>query len=107
VSSACSSDRIRPGPPAVIISLAQTDASPTDTIHGSVLATAPEGVDSVFVVLGTEELGVDGRFDVEVRFAFRWGLESQFAPGDTAVFVAIARDLDRLVARDTALVVIR
>lgn len=71
------------------------------------LATAPEGVDSVFVALGDEELGVDGRFDVEVRFTFRWDLESRFAPGDTAVFVAIARDLERFVARDSALVLIR
>jgi len=61
----------------------------------------------VFVTLGEEQLGVDGRFDVEVRFTFHWALESRFAPGDTAVFVAIAKDLERFTARDSALVLIR
>jgi hypothetical protein len=103
---ACRSERLRPGPPAVAITLGQSVAGPLDTISGSVLATAPEGLDSVIVVVGDERLAVDGRLDTEVQFSFRWPLELRFFPGDTAFFVAIAKDLERFTASDTAPVVI-
>lgn len=106
LAAACRSDRLRPGPPAVAITLDRSVAGPLDTILGSVLATAPEGLDSVFIVVGDEQLGVDGRLDTEVQFTFRWVLKLQFLPGDTALFVAIAKDLERFTASDTAQLVI-
>lgn len=90
----------------MVLTLGQSVAGPLDTIAGSVVATAPEGLDSVFVVLGEEQLAVDGRLDTELQFTFRWPLELRFLPGDTAFFVAIAKDLERFTARDTAPVVI-
>lgn len=103
LAGGCRTDRLRPGPPSVSIGLSQALAAPTDTVAGVVRASSPEGLDSVFVIVGSEIEGVDGRFDRDVQFTFRWDLESQFAAGDSVFFTAVARDARGFAARDSQL----
>lgn len=104
LAAGCRTDRLRPGPPAVSIGLGQVVATPTDTVAGTVSASSPEGLDSVFLIVGAEVDGVDGRFDRDLQFTFRWDLEGGFAAGDSVYFTAVARDARGFSARDSQLV---
>ena len=108
--AACIDERPRPGPPIVTLTLEKTgvrSTTPPDTLRGTVDASDPDGLDSVWVSVDSVESGEDAGFDPRFisTFAFLIG------PGkshNTHIPVQIrARDLAGFsVVRDTYVVVV-
>jgi hypothetical protein len=94
LAGACTPDRLRPGPPSLVINgpAGSTVTSP-DTVGIEVLAQDDNGLDSVTVtILGvTEELGA---FDeVEVHDILFWPIPGGLPPGTLVEIVGYAKDL--------------
>jgi hypothetical protein len=92
--AACKPERLRPGPPSLVIEGpdGSTVFSP-DTIGISVFARDDNGLDSVTItVLGrTEELGAFDR--VEVSDVFIWQIPPGLAAGELVEILGYAKDL--------------
>jgi hypothetical protein len=90
----CTPDRLRPGPPSLVIEGPQgSTAFSPDTIPISVFARDDNGLDSVTVtILGrTEELGAFDR--TEISNVFFWPIPEGLTPGDLVEIVGNAKDL--------------
>ena len=90
----CSPDRLRPGPPRVTIEVpvGSTVFSP-DTLPLLVVATDPNGLDSLNVdFLGTTET-VNTFFEAEAEGIFLWPIPAGLLPGTLLTITARAKDL--------------
>jgi len=112
-AGACIDERARPGPPLLTFSLDKTAVrsnnppTPPDTLRGTIDASDPDGLDSVWVSVDSVVAGEDAGFDP--RFITRFGF--LIGPGktqNTHIPVQIrARDLAGFtVTRDTYVVVV-
>jgi hypothetical protein len=90
---ACLSERPRPAPPVVVVTLDQTQVTSPDTLTGAVQAEDRDGIDSVWVTLETDRSGEDGFFEVVVRAPFRFVIPAGLPPTTVLALRAEARDL--------------
>lgn len=91
--AACFEERPRPAPPVLTLTLDATSVCTPDTLTGRARAQDPDGIDSLWIAMGSQEWGMDGRlqrvFEQSISLAVPPGLEA-----DTALAVALrARDL--------------
>ncbi|HEX9728840.1 MAG TPA: hypothetical protein VGA37_10080 [Gemmatimonadales bacterium] len=94
VAGGCSPERLRPGPPRVTLEAraGATVFSP-DTLPIAVVASDPNGLDSLTVtILGTTE-SISTGFDVEVATVLNWVMPDNLPLGDVIPITARARDL--------------
>lgn len=90
---ACLSERPRPAPPVLSITLDKTTVHSPDTLTGAVGARDEDGLDSIWVSVDAVRTGEDGllqtSFERPIRFAIRTG----HAPGTRIPVQLEARDL--------------
>lgn len=91
----CLSERPRPAPPALGIVLDSTTihAGTHDSVTGSVRATDPDGLDSIWLQVDTTRVGVDGLFETAFDRPFRFGVRSGLPPSTQVPVVLEARDV--------------
>ncbi len=90
----CSPDRLRPGPPSVSIEVRQgsTVFSP-DTLPILIVATDPNGLETLIVSFLGPEQKIDTGDEVEVIAVLSWPIPTGLAPGQLLTIVARATDL--------------
>jgi hypothetical protein len=95
----CLSERPRPAPPQLAIVLARTVRSP-DTLRGTIHAEDPDGIDSVWLTVGSApRLGQDGLLETVFDAPFVVVIPRGLSPGDRipVVVVGFMGELDTLV----------
>ena len=104
----CLSERPRPAPPLLTITLSMPTAHVRDTVTGTVRAEDASGLDSLWLSLdGGAPSGQDGRFDTAVQSSFRFVVVASHTPGYLIPIQFRARDLDGFVSqRDTTVRVV-
>jgi len=91
---ACLSERPRPAPPQIGIVFAKPAVQSPDTLRGSVQAQDPDGVDSVWLTVGSgPTLGDDGLFETEFSAPFQVLIPRGYAPGERIPVTIRARDV--------------
>jgi hypothetical protein len=108
--ASCLSERPRPGPPTIALSLNKRTVqsrNPPDTLVVTVRVEDGDGIDSVWVQLGSEPpLGADGLFDRVLEGPFRVLIPAGLPPGQVLVLKLEARDVAGFKAqRDTSVTV--
>ena len=89
----CLSERPRPAPPRLAIVLAKTVRSP-DTLRGTIHAEDPDGIDSVWLAVGTApRLGEDGLLETVFDAPFVVVIPRGFSPNDRIPVTVTARDV--------------
>ena len=90
----CSPDRLRPGPPSVSIEVRQGSTVFTpDTLPILIVATDPNGLETLIVsFLGVAE-EIETRDEVEVIGVLSWPIPAGLVPGRLLTIVARATDL--------------
>jgi len=108
----CLTERPRPAPPTLALSLNKTTVrsrpNPApDTLVVTVRAEDPDGIDSVWVQLGQEApLGADGLFDPVLEGPFRLIVPSGLGTGTPLPVTVQARDVSGFRSeRDTMVTV--
>lgn len=98
-AASCLSERPRPAPPTVAISLDKTTVesrdppTPPDTLVVTVRAADPDGIDSVWAQLaGDPPSGADGAFDPLLEGPFRLPVPRGVASGTVLPVRVLARD---------------
>jgi len=90
----CQTDRDRPGPPRLSITLDQDSVLSPDTLTGLVRADDPDGIDSIWLsVDSAPPLGADGALDPTFLATFRAGIRNGHVFGDRVVVQLSGRDL--------------
>lgn len=104
---ACQTDRDRPGPPRLTITLAQDSVQSPDTLTGTLRAEDVDGVDSVWLsVDSAPPLGADGLLDQTFLATFRADVPGGHVLGDRVSVQFTARDISGFVGvLDTFVVV--
>lgn len=91
---ACQTDRERPGPPRLAITIDQDSVQSPDTLTGSVRADDPDGIDSVWLSIDSgPPLGADGLFEPTFSAPFRAAVPAGHAAGDHVTVQFSARDI--------------
>jgi hypothetical protein len=94
VSSACLSDRARPAPPQLTITLSPATVHSPDTLRGTVRATDQDGIDSLWLDLeGVNIIGWDGLLDPEFDSPFAILIPKGRSPGTEVSLTLRARDV--------------
>lgn len=107
IAAGCAPDRLRPGPPRVTIEVpvGSTVFSP-DTLPLLVVATDPNGLDSLSVdFLGQTEI-VNTFFEAEAEGIFLWPIPPGLLPGTLLTISARAKDLTGQVTTASASVTV-
>ena len=91
--AACLSERPRPSPPVLSVTLDQTEVTSPDTLRGTVRAEDLDGIDSVWVTLDTERAGEDGFFRTVVNATFRFQVPVGLPPSTVLPVRFEARDI--------------
>lgn len=105
---ACQTDRDRPGPPRLAITLDQDSVLSPDTLTGSVRADDPDGIDSIWLsVDSAPPLGADGLLDPTFLATFRAGIRNGHVLGDQVVVRLSGRDLSGYVGVLDTFVIVR
>ena len=104
----CQTDRDRPGPPRLAITLDQDSVLSPDTLTGSVRADDPDGIDSIWLSVDSElPLGADGLLDPSFLAPFRAGVRNGHVPGDRVVVQLSGRDLSGYLSVLDTFVIVR
>ena len=104
----CQTDRDRPGPPRLAITLDQDSVLSPDTLTGSVRADDPDGLDSIWLsVDSAPPLGADGLLDPTFLAPFRAGIRNGHVAGDRIVVQLSGRDLSGYVGVLDTFVIVR
>src|SRR5438477_324164 len=108
-NTACVTERDRPGPPQVSFTIDDTTvvSSRTDTVSGSVHVVDPDGIDSVWVTVGSEQQVHDGGFSRGFTATYRFITPSGQQAGTHIPMVVRARDVAAFeTQKDTYVVVV-
>ena len=90
----CQTDRDRPGPPRLSITLDQDSVLSPHTLPGLVRADDPDGIDSIWLsVDSAPPLGADRALDPTFLATFRAGIRNGHVLGDRVVVQLSGRDL--------------
>ena len=109
LAAACLGERDRPGPPLVTFTIDDTTvvSSRADTVTGIVMAEDADGLDSLWVTVGTSEQATDAGFSRTFSFPYRFILPSGQQPGTHIPMSFRARDVAAFeTQKDTYVVVI-
>lgn len=92
--AACSPDRLRPGPPSLVIEVPEgnTVTSP-DTMPMRVYVRDDNGLDSVTVSLRDLTVEINAFDRVEYADIIEWPIPEGLLPGDLLTFIGYAKDL--------------
>ena len=105
---ACQTDRERPGPPRLAITLDEDSVRSPDTLTGSLRANDPDGIDSVWLsVDSAPPLGADGLLEPTFLASFRAAVRNGHVLGDHISVHVSARDLAGYVGGLDTFVVVR
>lgn len=78
----CGEDRPRPGPPVLSIHFQHDSINTPDTLRGTIKAIDNEGIDSLWMQVGTQpEVGVDGGLEFTFEAPFIFVINSGLSPG--------------------------
>lgn len=106
--AACLSERPRPGPPLVTVTLDKIRVRSPDTLTGTLRAEDPAGIDSVWLTLEfTPQFGTDGLMETVFQAPFRMFIATGYSTGTRLALRVAARDLEGFVGeRDTFVTVV-
>ena len=91
---ACLSERARPSPPLVTVTLSDNTVTSPDTLRGTLTAEDGDGLDSVWVTVGSQpRTGLDGSFRRTLMVPFRFDVPAGLAPGTVLDIRLEARDI--------------
>jgi len=95
LAAGCLSERQRPAPPvlAIVFDSTTIHGGPHDSVTGSVRATDPDGLDSLWLRVDTTRVGVDGLFETVFERPFRFGVRAGLNPTTQIPVVLEARDV--------------
>jgi hypothetical protein len=112
LAASCLSERPRPGPPTITLSLnkktvqSRTQPNP-DTLVVTVRVHDADGIDSVWVELGSgPPLGADGLFDTAFEGPFRFPIPAGLPTGHVLAVKLEARDVTGFKARRDTMVTV-
>ncbi len=104
----CQTDRDRPGPPRLSITLDQDSVLSPDTLTGLVRADDPDGIDSIWLsVDSAPPLGADGALDPTFLATFSAGIRNGHVLGDRVVVQLSGRDVGGYLGVLDTFVVVR
>ena len=90
----CGEDRPRPGPPVLSIQFQRDTVATPDTLRGTIKASDNEGLDSVWMQVGSQpEVGVDGGLQFTLEAPFRFTIDSGLSPGVRIAVQLRGRDI--------------
>lgn len=105
---ACQTDRDRPGPPRLTITLLQDSVQSPDTLTGTLRADDVDGIDSVWLsVDSAPPLGADGLLDQTFLATFRADVPGGHVLGDRVSVRFTARDISGFVGGLDTFVVVK
>ena len=105
---ACQTDRDRPGPPSLSLTINQDSVRSPDTLTGTLRADDLDGIDSIWIsVDSAAPLGADGLLEPVFLATFRAGIRSGHVLGDRVSIRFTARDLTGYVGGLDTFVVVR
>lgn len=108
VALACQTNRDRPGPPRLSITLTQDSVHSPDTLTGTLRADDVDGIDSVWLsVDSAPPLGADGALDQTFLATFRADVPSGHVLGDRVSVRFTARDISGFVGGLDTFVVVK
>ena len=95
---ACQTNRDRPGPPRVSLTIDQDSVQSPDTLTGSLRADDVDGIDSIWLsVDSAAPLAADGLLEQTFIATFRAGIRGGHVLGDRVSLRFTARDLSGYV----------
>jgi hypothetical protein len=90
----CLSERPRPAPPRLAIVLGAKLVHSPDTLRGTIHADDPDGIDSVWLAVGTaQRLGDDAFLETVFEEPFVVTIAQGLSPGDRIPVKVTARDV--------------
>ncbi|MGH7537334.1 MAG: hypothetical protein ACREMF_01750 [Gemmatimonadales bacterium] len=105
---ACQTDRDRPGPPKLTLTLDQDSIESPDTLTGAVRADDVDGIDSVFLSVDSEApRGADGLLEPTFFGPFQIPVRAGHIPGDLVPIQVTARDIAGYVSVLDTFVIVR
>jgi hypothetical protein len=105
---ACQTDRDRPGPPRLSITIDQDSVQSPDSLTGAVRADDPDGIDSVWLSIDSAPpLGGDGLFQQTYLATFRANVPGGHVLGDRIAVQLTARDISGYVGGLDTFVVVK
>lgn len=105
---ACQTDRDRPGPPRLAITLAEDSVHSPDTLTGTLRAEDVDGIDSVWLSIDSAPpLGADGLLDQTFLATFRADVPGGHVLGDRVSVRFTARDITGFVGGLDTFVVVK
>jgi len=78
---------------AIVFDSTTIHGGPHDSVTGSVRATDPDGLDSLWLRVDTTRVGVDGLFETVFERPFRFGVRAGLNPTTQIPVVLEARDV--------------
>lgn len=105
---ACQTNRDRPGPPRLTLTIDQDSVRSPDTVTGSLRAEDVDGVDSIWLsVDSAPPIGADGLLEPTFIATFRTGIRGGHVLGDRVSVRFTGRDLSGYVAELDTFVVVK
>lgn len=105
---ACQTDRDRPGPPSLSLTINQDSVRSPDTLTGTLRADDLDGIDSIWIsVDSADPLGADGLLEPTFIATYRAGIRSGHVLGDRVSIHFTARDLSGYVGGLDTFVIVR
>lgn len=90
----CGEDRPRPGPPVLSIHFHRDSVNTPDTLSGTIKAVDNEGIDSLWMQVGTQpEVGVNGGLQFTFEAPFLFLIDSGLSPGARIAVQVRGRDI--------------
>src|SRR5262245_42659896 len=105
---ACQTNRDRPGPPRLSMTINQDSVSSPDTLTGSVRADDVDGIDSIWLSVDSgAPIGADGLLESTFIATFRAGVRAGHVLGDRVNVTFTARDLTGFVGGLDTFVIVK
>jgi hypothetical protein len=105
---ACQTDRARPGPPRLSITIDQDSVHSPDTLTGAVRADDADGLDSIWLSIdSTAPLGADGLFKTTFIGTYHGTVPGGHVLGDHVSVRLTARDIAGYVGGLDTFVVVK
>jgi len=105
---ACQTNRDRPGPPRLTLTIDQDSVRSPDTVTGSLRADDVDGIDSIWLsVDSAPPLGADGLLEPTFIATFRTGIRGGHVLGDRVSVHFTGRDLSGYVGELDTFVVVK
>lgn len=92
-AAACYEERARPGPPQLSITLDREEVASPDTLTGRWHATDVDGIDSVWLVVDTTRVGIEGFLLEDIEGPFTAVIPGGQSPGSAIPLTLEARDI--------------